>query len=114
MGSLEGIFVADPDRVRQLVESGEDVYFGEVLGKHSRIIGPVFDDDLTFVTDDEAIVALFETYSMATGFDPFDYFENETEDDFEESVSEEEDYQNEALRQRKGEWRSRRCLCTLF
>lgn len=40
-GSLEGIFSAEKEHVKILVEQEIEVYFGEVLGKHSEIHGTV-------------------------------------------------------------------------
>jgi hypothetical protein len=36
MGALSGIFVAEEEAVEALIASGKEVYFGEVLGKHSE------------------------------------------------------------------------------
>lgn len=36
-GSLEGLFIATPEEVQNAI--GKDVYFGEVLGKHSEVGG---------------------------------------------------------------------------
>jgi hypothetical protein len=81
MGSLEGIFVADPKEVKQLIDSEKDVYFGEVLGKHSEIYSPISDDEITMVSDDPAFVELFEAHDLSSGFCPFDYIEDVDEDD---------------------------------
>ena len=70
MGSLEGIFVADPQEVKQLIDSEKDVYFGEVLGKHSEIFGPISENEITMVSDDPAFVKLFEAHNLSSGFVP--------------------------------------------
>ena len=88
MGELEGIFVAEPRDVKRLVDSGEELYFGEVLGKHSEISGVVSVENFTFVTDKEEIVNFFEIHGMATGINPLSYFEEEgAEDDINEEDS---------------------------
>lgn len=89
MGSLEGIFVADPQRVKQLIDSEEEVYFGEVLGKHSEIYGPISEGEITMVSDGSAFVGLFEAHDLSSGFCPFDYMEDTFEED-----SEDEDVDN--------------------
>ena len=76
MGSLEGIFAANPQKVKQLIDSGKEVYFGEVLGKHSEIYGPISEGEITMVSDDLAFVGLFETHDLSSGFCPFDYMED--------------------------------------
>jgi len=76
-GSLSGIFVADKDEVKRLVESQKEIYFGEVLGKHSEICGPVEESDIEMVTDNSAAVMVFTEFNLATGYNPFDYEENE-------------------------------------
>lgn len=88
MGELEGIFVAKPKDVKRLVDSGEELYFGEVLGKHSEICGVVTLENFIFVTDEEEIVNFFEIHEMATGINPLSYFEEEgAEDDINEEDS---------------------------
>jgi len=76
MGDLHGIFVAEKDKMQNLIDSGKDVYFGEVLGKHSEIYGPVESGDITMVTDDESIINIFKSLNMATGYNPFDFIED--------------------------------------
>ena len=76
MGSLEGIFVADPKEVKQLIDSEKEVYFGEVLGKHSEIYGPISEGEIKMVSDDPAFVKLFEAHDLSSGFCPFDYIED--------------------------------------
>jgi hypothetical protein len=73
MGSLKGIFVVDKERMRELIDGGEDVYFGEVLGKHSEIYGPVEEGDITLVSEDPVVVEWFKSLNMETGYNPFNY-----------------------------------------
>ena len=39
MGSLDGIFIADDKKIKQLTKNNPSIYFGEVLGKNSEIFG---------------------------------------------------------------------------
>lgn len=80
MGDLEGIFVAEKADVQNLIESKIQVYFGEVLGKHSEIYGAIDAGDLTMTNDNPEAVALFETSDLASGFDPFVYTVIRTEE----------------------------------
>ncbi len=73
MGELNGVFVDTDIRVAKLIESGVDVYFGEVLGKHSEIFGPIEQRDIKLVTEDETTVKAFEENNLENGFNPFDY-----------------------------------------
>ena len=70
VGNLYGLFVAEKEDVAKLIESKRDVYFGEVLGKHSRIVGPVEDRDITMISDDSELVAKVEELNMEVGFNP--------------------------------------------
>lgn len=38
MGSLQGVFIAEKEHVTVLLKKKIEVYFGEVLGKHSCIL----------------------------------------------------------------------------
>lgn len=78
MGSLDGIFIEEKEKVEELIESGREVWFGEVLGKHSEIFGPIESpEDITFITDDQKVIDIFEQYDLCTGYNPFDYLEDE-------------------------------------
>ncbi len=54
MGEVESLFVADEDYVKSLI--GKEVYFGEILGKHSEIYGTFSEDDLQVLSDDQNFV----------------------------------------------------------
>ena len=78
MGELDGLFIAHQEDVEKLI--GEEIYFGEVLGKHSEIFGILEEKHLTIKTDDQAfIIKLREIIGKDTisGFNPFDYYEQE-------------------------------------
>lgn len=79
MGELEGLFIATAEEIEAL--EGKNVYFGEVLGKHSDI-----DVDFTrnMVTclevGEEAIAALSEHVGMTiSGYNPLEYFADQAE-----------------------------------
>ncbi len=76
MGELQGLFIADDVDIKNLM--GENIYFGEVLGKHSEIEGPIEVGDITVKSDDpEFITKLIEIMGDGTisGFNPFDFRE---------------------------------------
>ncbi len=80
MGQLDGIFVEEEEKVNHLIESGEHIYFGEVLGKHSEIAGPIEPQDISLVTNDQRAIEVFEHFNLATGHNPFDYIKKETDE----------------------------------
>lgn len=72
-GSLYGIFIADKEYVDVLVNNDIEVYFGEILGKHSDISLSIDDTDIELITDDKKVIDMFEEYELSTGINPFDY-----------------------------------------
>lgn len=84
MGELDGILISTKEKVDKLIESKIEVYFGEVLGKHSEIYGVIEKDDMIFVSDNKETVRVVEEHELTSGFDPFCYtsinFELEGED----------------------------------
>lgn len=75
-GYLEGIFVAPKRYVEELTKGHIEVYFGEVLGKHSEVFGTLSDADIKIVSDDENIVSIFEENRISSGHNPFEYTPN--------------------------------------
>lgn len=78
MGELDGLFVADQSEVDALI--GKELYFGEVLGKHSEIYGTLEADEITVKSDDPAFMKKFiEVMGAGTisGFNPLEYYEAE-------------------------------------
>jgi hypothetical protein len=70
MGVLDGVFVEDVDFVE--ANTGREVYFGEVLGKHSEIVGTTNQENVTLVADSADFVFLFEQFGLSSGYNPFD------------------------------------------
>jgi hypothetical protein len=83
MGFLEGIFIASQEDIDNIL--GEEIWFGEVLGKHSDIHGTLTEEDLTLKSDDqEFITKMIEIFGAGTisGFNPFDYWERVNDDEY--------------------------------
>ncbi len=87
-GDVEGLFIAEKADVDALI--GKEVYFGEILGKHSEVYGTIEEGEITIVTTDQDFIAKFEEIfkprnGVISGYDPFDYLkeEGEFEDPFE-------------------------------
>lgn len=71
MGELEGLFKATTKEIESLI--GEEICFGEVLGKHSDIYGVIEWDDIELVSDNPLTVAI----AAECGYNPFYYIEEE-------------------------------------
>lgn len=76
MGSVEGVFIADEEEVSSNI--GKEVYFGEILGKHSEVYGTLGEEDLTVKTDNQEAVKVIEDIFGITisGYNPMDYIED--------------------------------------
>lgn len=79
MGDVEGLFVATPEQIEKSL--GKDVYFGEILGKHSEIYGTLEDGDLDVVSEDQEFIdKLTDLLSEnVSGYNPLDHMEEEEE-----------------------------------
>jgi len=81
MGDLEGIFVAEESDVNNVL--GKEIYFGEVLGKHSEISGEIVDGDIKVIDEDQQFITkllnvfgLEEDGGTLSGHNPLDYLED--------------------------------------
>jgi hypothetical protein len=72
-GDLEGRFLATQEEVDALI--GKEIYFGEVLGKHSEIYGEIEKGDITLVTDNQEFLKEAERLDicLSSGYSPLDY-----------------------------------------
>lgn len=55
MGDLEGLFVCEKSDLDSVM--GEEVEFGEVLGKHSEIYGEITDETCKIKSEDQEFIA---------------------------------------------------------
>jgi hypothetical protein len=81
MGSVEGMFIATDEEVQNAL--GKQVYFGEILGKHSEISGELEEDDLEVVSEDQDFINKVEAILGTTlsGYNPLDYLPEEDEEE---------------------------------
>jgi len=96
MGDLDGLFVATQEEVDEVI--GKEVYFGEVLGKHSEIFGVIEENEITLLTTDPLIVGTMEQYvtyrGAICGYNPVAIYRDanedydDTDDDWEDSDDE--------------------------
>lgn len=79
-GHLSGRFVLDDEGWEKLNAAiGTDIYFGEVLGKHSEIQGTLDTGDLRVITDDQEFLAKAAELkiNLGHGYNPLDYLRDE-------------------------------------
>lgn len=80
-GCVSGMFIADKSEVEQAI--GKQVYFGEILGKHSEVHGTLEEDDFTMKTDDQAFIELFIEIlgikNTISGYNPLSYLDEDDE-----------------------------------
>lgn len=70
-GTVRGLFVADDSEVKAAM--GKDVYFGEILGKHSEVTGTLTEDEFKVLTEDQSFIENFEKFGCESGYNPLDY-----------------------------------------
>lgn len=74
-GNLDGLFICTQDQLDAIF--GKDVYFGEVLGKHSNVTVDLQKDDFEIISDDQDFIAklkkVFKITSTISGHNPIDY-----------------------------------------
>ena len=70
-GDLSGIFLAKASEVESII--GEEIYLGEVLGKHSDIVWYIEQKDVRLVSDDPNVVDVISKNNLTSGINPFDY-----------------------------------------
>lgn len=78
MGGVHGLFVADEKTVKNAV--GQEVDFGEILGKHSEIDGRLESVDFTVMSEDQHLIeSLLKVFPQRTlcGYNPLDCLEDE-------------------------------------
>jgi hypothetical protein len=75
MGNIESMFVTSRSELAAAYD--KEVYFGEVLGKHSEIQGTLEEHDITVVTDDQDFIAKLVGYvgHRVSGMCPLDYIQ---------------------------------------
>ena len=68
--TLDGLFVADDADVNELVKSRREISFGEALGKHSDVGGPLDESDFTLVTQDTDFIEKCLKFHILIGPNP--------------------------------------------
>jgi hypothetical protein len=74
MGNVEGVFAINPEELKKYID--KEVYFGEILGKHSEVYGTLEEDDLTLLTKDQDFIKKAEEFRLIPfGYNPIDYID---------------------------------------
>ena len=71
-GDVTGLFVEEKENIKNII--GKEVYFGEILGKHSEVYGIVEKKEITMITDEKVVVDLFVKEKISTGYNPCSYY----------------------------------------
>lgn len=81
MGDVEGLFIAEESEVDAAI--GSQVYFGEILGKHSEISGTLSSVDLKVISDEQDKIdwLLGIIGPNVSGYNPLDYVQQEEDDE---------------------------------
>lgn len=70
-GEVEGLFKATKEEVENAI--GKEVYFGEILGKHSEVYGTLEESEIELVSDNPIDVM----NATESGYNPLEYLEDE-------------------------------------
>ena len=80
-GDVEGLFTCEHTDLKQAY--GKQVYFGEILGKHSDVSGQLQEKDFTILSEDQDFIEKFEAIVGAgtvSGYNPLDYMGSDDEE----------------------------------
>lgn len=74
-GYVEGMFIADEKEVKDAI--GQEVYFGEILGKHSEVYGTLEEGEMKEVEVSEKTIEEMEKVIGTTisGYNPLHYIQ---------------------------------------
>lgn len=78
-GCVESIFAADDAIVKATI--GKELAFGEILGKHSEVMGTLEEGDLEVLSTDEAFITQFSSIVGSTGYNPLNYIAEGQQDE---------------------------------
>jgi hypothetical protein len=74
-GDVEGMFIAEENEVQNAI--GKEVYFGEILGKHSEVYGTIEEGDIAEIQVSETTIKEIEQIigSTISGYNPLNYIQ---------------------------------------
>lgn len=75
-GKVKGVFLVSKEDFELAKKLNPQVYFGEILGKHSEVYCDFNEISFEVKTEDqEKVNALIEMDMHSSGYDPFEYLE---------------------------------------
>lgn len=82
MGEIEGVFLAESKQVAEMLIEAPELYFGEVLGKHSDISVDIKAEHINLLSDDQTAVEVLEKIfgDTISGFNPMDQWEEQRDE----------------------------------
>ena len=86
-GAVESVFVTTEEELKKCY--GKEVYFGEILGKHSEVYGVFEVNDITVISEDQDFIKkLVEVFSswVISGHYPIDHIPESAWGEEEESA----------------------------
>ena len=85
MGEVDGIFVTTKEAIDAAI--GQEIYFGEILGKHSEVSGTLNEGDIEILSEDQDFIAKFVEIlggGTISGYNPLEYLPDHYEEEEEE------------------------------
>lgn len=72
-GEVSGLFITTVPELQAAY--GKDVYFGEILGKHSEVYGTLGEGDIEIISEDQNLLETLEKLLGTTisGYNPLGY-----------------------------------------
>jgi len=80
-GTVKGIFIAEKEEIDYIVDTKYRVYFGEVLGKHSEVMGPLEKGDYTLISDKPEDVEVVKRLKLEIGSNPVHLWKEDEDED---------------------------------
>lgn len=88
-GEVSGVFICTKQQIADAI--GKEVYFGEILGKHSEVYGTLDEGDIEILSDDskviEVLLGVFPDGEIS-GYNLLSYVQETDDEDFEEGEDE--------------------------
>jgi len=75
MGEVEGLFIATDEEIHKII--CKEIYFGEILGKHSEVILKMQEGDFETLSDDQKFLEKLEDLlgDTLSGYNPLEYYQ---------------------------------------
>lgn len=88
-GEVSGVFICTKQQIEDAL--GKEVYFGEILGKHSEVYGLLDERDIAILSDDskviEVLLGVFPDGEIS-GYNPLSYIQETDEEEYDAGLDE--------------------------